>query len=168
MINIVKMKNILKFILISVLSIGILYGLYAALNLYTGWYGREVWKYRVGTSSINESKKRNVYVNKLNYKIVDSANLNGFYFKPYIEKGFRYGYHSMKKTKVDTYTKYPYNLGYERNKKDSIVLNIFPEDRVKIDSSDVNWGYLKQPYLKDTIRIGIEGMQNQKGIIKIW
>ena len=99
---------------------------------------------------------------------MDSANLKGFYFKPYIEKVFRYGYHSMEDTRIDTYTKYPYNLSYERNKKDSVILNIFPEDKEKLDSSDAVWGYLKQPYLKDTIRIEIEGAAKQKGIIKVW
>ena len=162
------MKKVLKFILISVLFIGVLYGLFAALNMYTGWYGREVWKYRMGTSYINDSKKRNVYVRKLNYKIVDSANLKGFQFNPYIEKAFRYGHNSMEETRVDNYTKYAYNLSYERNKKDSIVLNIFPNDKAKLDSSNVVWGYLRQPYLKDTVRIEIEGVGKQKGVIKIW
>ncbi|MEG0928955.1 hypothetical protein [Chryseobacterium sp.] len=145
--------------------------LYYAFGIFSssvGWYGYQKWKYRGGTNTISESKQRKVFVKELNYKIVDSTNLKSFYFKPYIEKGFRYGYHSMEETRIDTYTKYPYNLSYERNKKDSIVLNIFSEDKKKLDSSDVVWGYLKQSYLKDTIRIKIEGMENQKGIIKVW
>jgi len=146
----------------------LLYYLFGLFSSSVGWYGYKKWKYRVGTTSILESKNRKIFVKHLNYQIVDSSNLKGFHFRPYIEKGFRYGYHSMDETRIDTYTKYPYNLSYERNKKDSIVLNIFPEDRVKLDSSDVNWGYLKQPYLQDTIRIKIEGVTNQKGIIKIW
>lgn len=133
-----------------------------------GWYGYQKWKYRVHTSNIKKSKQRKVFVGELKYKIIDSANLKGFYFKPYIEKGFRYGYHSMEETRIDTYTKYPYNLNYERNKNDSISLDIFPEDKKKLDSSDVVWGYLKHPYLQDTIRIKINGVGNEKGIIKIW
>lgn len=122
----------------------------------------------MGTSDIQSSKQRRVFVKELEYKIIDSANLKGFHFKPYIEKGFRYGHHSMEETRVERYSRYPYNLSYERNKSDSIVLNIFPEDKEKLDSSDVIWGYLKQPYLRDTIRIEIEGGGKQKGTIKIW
>jgi len=157
------------YILTGIIILGIfLYYSFGVFSSSVGWYGYQKWKYRVGTNAISESKQRKVFVKELNYKIVDSANLKGFYFKPYIEKGFRYGYHSMEQTRVDTYTKYLYNLSYERNQKDSIVLNIFPEDKVKLDSSDVVWGYLKQPFLKDTIRIEIEGRGKQKGIIKIW
>ncbi|WP_336733130.1 hypothetical protein [Chryseobacterium sp. VD8] len=144
------------------------YYAFGIFSSFVGWYGYQKWKYRIGTDLIRESKQRKVFVKDLNYKIVDSANLKGFYFKPYIEKVFRYGYHSMEDTRIDTYTKYPYNLSYERNKKDSVVLNIFPEDKEKLDSSDAVWGYLKQPYLKDTIRIEIEGAAKQKGIIKVW
>lgn len=145
--------------------------LYYTIGIFSssvGWYGYQKWKYRISTDVISESKQRNIFVKDLNYKIVDSANLKGFYFKPYIEKGFKYGYHSMEDTRVDSLSDYPYNLSYERNEKKSIVLNIFPEDKKKMDSSNATWGYLKQPYLKDTIRIRIEGSSNQKGIIKIW
>ncbi|WP_223606939.1 hypothetical protein [Chryseobacterium sp. OSA05B] len=157
-----------------VVLIGIILGsifLYYAFGVFSssvGWYGYQKWKYRVGTSTIEKSKQRKVFVKELNYKIIDSAHLNGFDFKPYIEKGFRYGYHSMEDTRIDRFSHYPYNLSYEKNKKDSIVLNIFPEDIEKLDSSDVVWGYLKQPYLRDTIRIEIEGVGKQKGTIKIW
>lgn len=160
-------KGILIFIGI-IISSAILYYAYGVFSSSVGWYGYQKWKYRGGTTTIKESKQRKVFMKELNYKIVDSANLKGFYFKPYIEKGFRYGYHSMEDTRIDSFSQYPYNLSYERNIKDSIVLNIFPEDKKKIDSSDVVWGYLKQPYLKDTIRIKIEGAGKQKGIIKIW
>jgi len=160
-------KGIIIFISIVTLCT-FLYYAFGVFSSSVGWYGYQKWKYRMLTSDMEKAKQRKVFVKELNYKIVDSANLKGFYFKPYIEKGFKYGYHSMEDTRIDTYTKYPYNLSYERNKKDSIVLNIFPEDKKKLDSSDVFWGYLKQPYLKDTIRIEIEGMGKQKGIIKIW
>ena len=162
------MKRVI-FILTGIIILCVFF--YYAFGIFSssvGWYGYQKWKYRGGTTTIKESKQRKVFVKELNYKIVDSANLKGFYFKPYIEKGFRYGYHSMEDTRIDTYTRYPYNLSYERNKKDSVVLNIFPEDKEKLDSSDAVWGYLKQPYLKDTIRIEIEGAGKQKGIIKVW
>jgi hypothetical protein len=160
-------KRLLIFISI-IISIVILYYSYGVFSSFVGWYGYQKWKYRSRTTTIKESKQRKVFVKELNYKIIDSANLKGFYFKPYIERGFRYGYHSMEDTRIDIYTKYPYNLSYERNKRDSIVLNIFPEDKEKLDSSNVFWGYLGQPYLRDTISIEIQGMGKQKGIIKIW
>lgn len=159
----------LSFIFIGIVLFSVL--LYCAFGIFSssvGWYGYQKWKYRVGTNTISESKHRKVFVKELNYKIVDSANLKGFDFKPYVEKGFKYGYHSMEDTRIDKFSHYPYNLSYERNVKDSIVLNIFPEDKEKLDSSDVVWGYLTQPCLKDTIRIEIECMGKQKGIIKIW
>lgn len=162
------MKRVI-FILTGIIILCVFfYYAFGIFSSFVGWYGYQKWKYRIGTDLIRESKQRRVFVKELNYKIVDSVNLKGFYFKPYIEKGFRYGYRSMEDTKIDTYTKYPYNLSYERNKKDSVVLNIFPEDKEKLDSSDAVWGYLKQPYLKDTIRIEIEGAGKQKGIIKVW
>lgn len=154
---------------IGIIILGVfLYYAFGIISSSVGWYGYQKWKYRGGTTTIKESKQRKVFVKELNCKIVDSDNLKGFYFKPYIEKGFRYGYHSMNDTRIDNYSKYSYNLSYERNKKDSISLDIFPEDKKKLDSSDVVWGYLKLPYLQDTIRIKIEGAGNQKGVIKIW
>jgi len=157
------------FIFIGIIILGVfLYYAFGIFSSSVGWYGYQKWKYRVHTSTIEKSKERKVFVKELNYEIVDSANLKGFHFKPYIEKGFRYGYHSMEDTRIDNFSHYPYNLNYERNIKDSIVLNIFPEDKKKLDSSDVVWGYLKQPSLQDTIRIEIEGMGKQKGTIKIW
>lgn len=148
----------------------ILYVIYAYSSSFIGWYGYRKWRYRIATGNIIESKERGVFIKELNYKIVDSANLNlkGFYFKPFIERGFRYGYHSSEETRIDNYTKYPYNFIYERNMKDSLVLTILEEDRKKLDSSNIFRGYLKQPYLKDTIRFEIEGSTDKKGLIKVW
>jgi len=160
-------KGIVIFISIILFSI-LMYYAFGVFSSSVGWYGYQKWKYRVHTSNIEKSKQRKVFIKELEYKIVDSANLKGFSFKPYIEKGFRYGYHSMEDTRVDNFSHYPFNLNYERNKKDSISLDIFPDDKKKLDSSDAVWGYLKQPYLKDTVRIKIDGAGNQRGIIKIW
>lgn len=160
-------KGFIIFTGITMLCV-LLYYVFGVFSSSVGWYGYQKWKYRIGTNTISESKQRKVFVKELNYKIIDSANLKGFYFKPYVEKGFKYGYHSMEDTRIDNLSNYPYNLSYERNKTDSIVLNILPQDKKKLDSSNVVWGYLKQPYLKDTVRIEIEGMGKQKGIIKIW
>lgn len=150
-----------------------LYYLFGVFSSSVGWYGYRKWEHRIGSTSIQESKRRKVFVKELNFMIIDSNNLKGFDFKPYIERGFKYGKHSMNETVIERQSNYPYNLSYERNKNDSIALDIFIEDKKKLDSSDVNWGFLKNPYLKDTIRIQIIGAKDSRGrkkngIIKIW
>nr|WP_315029310.1 hypothetical protein [uncultured Chryseobacterium sp.] len=162
------MKRGIKLVISTVAICIFFYYALGYFSSFVGWYGYQKWKYRRRTDSIETSKERKIFVKELQYKIVDSTNLKGFYFKPYIEKGFRYGYHSMEETKIDRFTQYPYNLSYERNKRDLITLDIYEEDKEKLDSSDIVWGYLKTPYLRDTIRIKIEGPGRQKGTIKIW
>lgn len=161
------MKNIIKFALISVLSIVTLYVLYVVLNLYTGWYGYEYWKYRSGTITIADSKKRKVFVKNLNYKITDSSNLKGFYFRPYIEKGFKYGIDGEDKTFLLKNSEYPYNLCYERGLRDSVAIYIKKGYENNIDSMDAVWGYLKKPNLRDTVYLEISS-KHHKGTIKVW
>ena len=161
------MKNKI-FVLIFIIAL-IFCGYYLLIFVsnYVGWYGYRKWEYRIHSNSISDSKKRKVFVEKLEYKIVDSSNLKNFYFQPYIEKGFRYGKKSKKETVIDDYTQYPYNLCYEYGMKDSVVIYIKEEYKYKLDSTDAVWGYLKNPYLQDTIYMEINS-KNHKGIIKIW
>lgn len=137
------------------------------INNAIGWYGYGYWKYRISTSIVQESKKRGVFVKNLNYKIIDSTNLKDFYFSPYIEKGFKVGKNNENETHILTNSNFPYNLCYERGLKDSVAIYILEDDINKIDSTNEVWGYLKQPFLKDTIRLRINS-KNHKGIIKIW
>lgn len=167
------MKKIFFSIISFVIFLFIGYYILIFISNEIGWYGYRYWENRGGTTTIQDSKERKVFVKTLNFKIIDSSNLKGFHFLPYIEKGFKYGKHSIDETVIKNHSNYPYNLSYERNKNDSIALDIFPEDRKKLDSSDVNWGFLKKPYLNDTIRIQIVGAKDSKGrkksgIIKIW
>ncbi len=174
------MKNILKFIIISVLSLSALYGLYVALNLYFGWYGYGYWKNRLHSLDINESKKRNVFVRELNYKFVESAVIEDFYIRPYIEKGYKCGINDENETHIIKNSKYPYNLNLEwknnpytmqdkTKMENSISVFISKDDLKKIDSSDAVWGYLSKPYLRDTIRIEYSDYNNNhKGTIKVW
>lgn len=139
--------------------------------MYAGWYGREPWKYRVGTSQIKESKKRGVFVRELHYKIKDSQNLSNFKFIPYFEKGFKYGFHTIEETNLLKFSNYPYNLGFDRNKEDSIYLDI--QNIENADSANAVWTYYREPKLKDTLTVIIDGVKNRKGfeikgIIKIW
>ena len=125
------------------------------INNYFGWYAYKKWTHRGGTTSISESKQRNVFIKQLEYKITDSENLYNFKFKPYFEKGFKYGVHTSDETRVIKFSSFPINLSFERNKNDSISLNIINKE--KADSSDVVWTFFKNPKLKDTIRIEIDG-----------
>lgn len=161
-------------ILLSIIFLGIIfYYFFGVVSSSIGWYGYGKWKYRVGTTSILESKKRNVFVKELNYKIIDSSNLKNFYFKPYIEKGFKYGFNSSKETRIINSSTYPYNISYERNLNDSIAIYYKKGDEKKLDSLNGVWGYLKQPYIKDTLTLELNGANDikgkpKKGIIKIW
>lgn len=81
--------------------------MYIALNLYTGWYGYEYWKYRIHSLNIDESKERNVFVKELNYKIDEPSLIENFYIKPYIEKGFKCGINDENETHIIKNSKYP-------------------------------------------------------------
>lgn len=145
--------------------------LYSLLNVYAGWYGYKPWKYRVGSSQIKESKERGVFVRELNYKIKDSQNLSNFKFIPYFEKGFKYGFHTSEETNLLKFSKYPYNLSFDRNKNDSIFLDI--QNMENADSANAVWTYYREPKLKDTLTVIIDGAKNRKGFeikgtIKIW
>lgn len=138
------------------------------ISNYVGWYGYKVWENRIKTEKIEESKQRKVFVKELNYKIEYSGNMQRFYFIPYLEKGFKVSNKSIKDTRIIAKTKYPYNICFERNLKDSIAIYYKKEDEKKLDSFDGYWGYLKRPYLKDTLYLQMDGEDNNTGTIKIW
>lgn len=154
-------------IFVAIFIAVIVYFTFGYFSSFVGWYGYEKWKYRIKTDKINNSKERKVFIKELNYRIIDSNNLKGFYFKPYIERAFRYGYHSKNEIRIDEFTKFPYNLCYEYGLKDSVAIYIKEEDKKKLDSIDEVWGYLSTPYLKDTINFEINS-KNHSGIIKVW
>lgn len=157
----------MKKLIYLVLFFLVLYFLNGLFSRIIGWYGYRKWEYRVGTTTIAESKERKVFVKELSYKIVDSNNLKGFYFKPYIEKGFKYSTHSMDETNPLKYSKYPYNLCYERGLKDSVAIYLKKGYEDRVDSMDAVWGYFKSPNLRDTVYLEINS-KNSKGIIKVW
>ena len=57
-----KMKNevskLFASIIFAVIIVGIGYFILMGISNYVGWYGYEKWKYRVGTDSIENSKKK--------------------------------------------------------------------------------------------------------------
>ncbi|MBX3252492.1 MAG: hypothetical protein KF862_00015 [Chitinophagaceae bacterium] len=143
------------------------YYLLGYISSYIGWYGYKKGTYRVSTLNINESKKRGVFVKELNFSI---HNFNGSLesFSPYIEKGFKYGRHSSQVTDSLKNSEYPYQLSFPYRPTPQITVTIKKEDLIKFDSSDNVWGYLKYPFLKDTIILEIRGENVRNGTIKVW
>ncbi|SMP21092.1 hypothetical protein [Chryseobacterium profundimaris] len=138
------------------------------ISNYVGWYGYKVWENRSKTETIKESKERKVFVKELQYQIEYSGDIKNFHFIPYIEKGFKISDKSIKDTRIITGTNFPYNICFERNLKDSIAIYYKKQDEKKLDSFDGYWGYLKSPYLKDSLYLQIDGESNNEGVIKIW
>lgn len=160
-------KIILIIIIFTILIIIFKTVIFPSISNYVGWYGYKVWENRSKTTSIEESKQRKTFVKQLNFQIIYSGDKK-FYFKPYLERGFKVSTKSMKDTRIITDTKYPYNISFDRNLEQSIAIYYKKEDEKKLDSFDGYWGYLKHPYLKDTLYLKIDGENNHSGIIKIW
>lgn len=163
-----KINKLFLYLVIIPIS---LFLLWWAMNAYGGWYGYQKWKYRGGTTTISESKSRKVFVKTLHCKIVEAENLHDFKFTPYFERGFKFGLHTSEETNIVKNSQFPFNLSYDRNKKDSVALKILNIE--KVDSSDGVWAYFKNPHMSDTIVIEIDGARNRKGKfisgkIKVW
>lgn len=164
------MKQVLKWSVTLIVLLICGYFALGYLSSYVGWYGYKKWKYRVGTTSIEESKKRGVFVKVLHYKVEGyTGDLHGF--TPYLERGFRYGRHTAKETHPLKDSKYPYqlSLGYTRTPGFGILIK--DEELEKFDSADAVWGYLKQPIITDTIVlcVGGEDVPRDNGaVIKVW
>lgn len=103
----------------------------------------------------------------MNYRI-DSFSGILTDFKPFIEKGFKWGYHSSKETVPLETTNYPYQLSFNSRPRQEITITIREDQLEKFDSSNAVWGYLKQPVLPDTVILEIRGENIQSGIIKVW
>ena len=162
-----KMFITLKILSVVVVIIIIVYFAFGYFSSYIGWYGYEKWKYRVATSDIAESQKRGVFVKQLKYKIYDFPDTLRS-FRPYIEKGFRYGHHSSEVTVPITNSNYPYQLCFNFKSSEKLGILIRKSELKKFDSADAVWGYLKYPILKDTIIVDIIGFQVKPGMIKIF
>lgn len=163
------MKNqivFFKYLKVIILLAVVLFAL-GYLNSYFGWYGYEKWKYRVSTGSIEESKRRGVFVKELHFEIDSFAgkieNLHA-----YIEKGFHYGHESEYQTAPLLGSKYPYQLSFNFQETSKLRIYITEEELNKFDSSNVNRGYLKSPDIKDTIRFYLAGENQSSGVIKVW
>jgi hypothetical protein len=163
------MKRKETFIVLLSIAIVFIAGLFALgyLNSYFGWYGYEKWKYRVSTGSIEESKRRGVFVRELHFEI-DSFPGTIENFHAYIEKGFHYGHQSEDQTTPLLGSKYPYQLSFNFQETSKLRIYITEAELSKFDSSNINRGYLKSPDIKDTIRFYLIGGNKSSGIIKVW
>ncbi|MBS9766298.1 MAG: hypothetical protein KGV44_02005 [Flavobacteriaceae bacterium] len=162
------MKNgkVIKRVIIVILSIGvlILLGL-GILNSYFGWYSRGLWKHRMYSSSLHDSKKRGVFVKT--YKTIlelDSGikyQLKDTTF--YLEKGFKCGMHSLKVTNPLTTeeTDYPYQL---KNR----IINILENKRLgflylKIDNPTIQ----DSVYCNDCGNVYLKNIDNDTLILRV-
>ena len=128
-------------IVLVILIVG--YFILGYVSSYIGWYGYKKWTNRVSAQSLDG-------------------------FCPYIEKGFKYGYHSSKETRELKNTQFPYQLSFNHRPAPNITVLIRSEDLKKFDSTKSSWGYLRKPTLSDTIVLEIRGEGVQTGIIKVW
>ena len=119
------------------------------------------------SDSIEESAKRGVFVKKLNYE-VDSFSGPNFFFEAFIEKAFTHGHKSVHETILMEGTKYPFSLSFNSGPTQAIGVFIRRDQLSKFDSSNSVWGYLKNPYLTDTVILEIRGEGIKSGIIKVW
>lgn len=153
-----------KIIMILLTFFVIIYFLIGYLSSYIGWYGYKKWEKRKHSTSIEESIARKVFVKKLNYQI-DSFYGTPFRFEIFIEKGFKWGYHSSKQTEVLNSSKYPFQLNYNYRPNQFVTVSIRKDQIKKFDSAG---GVLAKPFLSDTVVLEIGGEGIKSGTIKIW
>lgn len=156
----------IKTLITSIVGLAVFTILLGYLSSIVGWYGYKKWEYRVSSLNVEESKKRNVFVRKLNYKIL-TPEITIPDFNPFIEKGFKYGKHSSSQTVLIENSDYPYQLSFNYRPTKELTILIKNSNLKKFDSSDGSWGYLKKSYLKDTIFLNIFS-NKQTGTIAVW
>ena len=165
------MKKRYKIIFKTTLILLVIFIGLTLINSYFGWYGYRMWEQRMGTfGDKSESISRNVFTKDLEY----TSNIHLHNFKPYIEKGYWCGVHSLEKTCFKNDTKYPYQISL--NTVDTISNVEFTIiNAKKFDSINsrplLPIIYLKKPVLKDTIVLKILTFNlkhDSIGYIKIW
>jgi len=162
------MKQIIILIAIGIVIAITGYIALGYLSSYIGWDGYRKWEHRVGTSRIEDAKKRGVFVKELKFTVENYAgSLGGF--RPYIERGFKYGRHTSEETVPLTGSDYPYKLSFNKDSISGIGFLIRDSSLWKFDSADACWGYLRTPELKDTILVDIAGEHIPRGgFIKVY
>jgi hypothetical protein len=159
------MKNGIKYFFIILF---VIFGLYLFYDfLADAAYGEQHWIFRKMSDSIEESKGRGVFIKKLNFK-VDSFSGRPFPFEAFIEKAFTHGHNSVNETVLMEGTSFPYSFSFNSRPNQAIGVFIRRDQLIKFDSTNAVWGYLKNPYLADTIVLEIRGEGIRSGIIKVW
>lgn len=161
------MKKIIKYSVVALIILGSMFFALGYLSSFVGWYGYKKWRYRTASQSIKESKERRVFVKALHYKVEGYTGKLGN-FEPFIEKGFKFGYHSSKETRPLENSAYPYQLSFNYRPDTILTVSIRNDQLIKFDSFNTSWGYLKEPTLPDTIILTINGENIQPGIVKVW
>lgn len=161
------LRTAIKVLIVTACLFVIGYYALGYLSSYVGWYGYEKWKHRVATSNIDDSKRRGVFERELQFQ-VDSFDGTLGDFRPYIEKGFRYGRHTSEETIPITDSDYPYQLSFDYLRRAEFGVFIREDQLSKFDSANVVWGYLATPHLPDTVILTIVGENAHSGQIKVW
>lgn len=158
------MKSSIKIFLVILIISGIVFSMIDFLGDVA--YG-DKWKYRGGTDNMEESIKRGVFVKELHFKI-DSFSGPSFKFAVFIEKGYKYGRHTVNETIPISGSDFPFQLMFPYRPNNAITVRIRKDQLQKFDSSNASWGYLKKPQLNDTIILDIMGENIHSGLIKVW
>jgi hypothetical protein len=161
------MRGLYKVILVGIALAVAIYFILGYLSSYVGWEGYKKWEYRVATAEMQESKRRGVFVKELNF-VVEHYPDTLKDFKPYIERGFKYGRHSSEETTPLTGSGYRYQLSFNFKTSKNVGLLIMPDELKKFNSCDAATGYLASPRLKDTIIVNLVGEYGDSGIVKVW
>lgn len=161
------MKQYVKIFSIVIIICAAIFLAIGYLSSYIGWYGYRKWEHRSASTSLQESINRGVFVKELNFKI-DSFSGPSFDFKPFIERGFRFGKDSAGETVPIAGSQFPYQLSFNYRPIQQIGVTIRKDQLSKFDSSNAVWGYLKLPMLPDTIILDIKGENIKSGLIKVW
>ena len=164
-----KVFTWIKNAVLTILTLLVVFFVCGYLLSFVGWYGGMQWRDRVGTDSLQESRARNVLVKELHYKVVGyKDSLEDFH--AYIERGFRYGVHSSGETHVVDDSQFPYQFNFSRHPGEDVDVTMRPEELKKFDSLGERRGYLRNPAVKDTISLIIEGDDDEPdaGKILVW
>lgn len=161
------MKKVTKYLIVVIITLFILYFGLGYLSSYIGWYGYKKWTYRTGSKNIVESKVRGVFVSDLKFQL-DSVGDAIPNFRPFIEKGFKFGKNSLEETVLLKNSNYPFQLNFDSRPTNNITILIREDQLSKFDSSNASWGYLKSPQIKDTIILIVRSESTNSGIIKVW
>lgn len=151
--------KLIKYLFLIGFIIVVIYFLLGYLNSYVGYYGYNKHKVRRYSSSLIESKQRNVFVRKLSYSLSNDIKINNVF----IEKGFRWGSSDEETLEYNDSSKLNYQIIFDYKEKQGKYLIYIPKNRK----------LLKTDRIIDTIqfKIFVRDYKNQllkEDIIKVW